>query len=72
VLASVGADFAIKLWDIEKGSEMISCDAVHDQLIQDLVWDYTGTTYATSCKDKHVRIIDSRTNQLAGVSAASD
>jgi coronin-1B/1C/6 len=66
VLASVGADFAVKLWDIERASEMISCDSHHRELIQDIVWDYWGTTYATSCKDKAVRIIDARSNAVSG------
>lgn len=70
VLASVGADYTVKLWDIEKGGEMITCEGVHDQLIQDVVWDYIGSTYATSCKDKHIRIIDARSNAVAGVSLA--
>jgi coronin-1B/1C/6 len=67
VLASVGADYAVKLWDIEKGSQMISLDGAHEQLIQDVVWDYMGTTYATSCKDKNIRIVDARSNAIAGV-----
>jgi len=67
VLASVGADYSVKLWDIEKGGEMITCDGVHDQLIQDIVWDYMGSTYATSCKDKNIRIIDARSNAVAGM-----
>lgn len=65
VLASTSADQTVKLWDIEKGVEMNSCNDVHDQLIQDVVWDYTGTCYATSSKDKHVRIIDGRTATVA-------
>lgn len=69
VLASVGADYSVKLWDIEKGGEMITNDSVHEQLIQDIVWDYMGSTYATSCKDKNIRIIDARSNAVAGVSA---
>lgn len=39
----------------------------HDQLIQDIVWDYYGNTYATSCKDKCLRIIDARSPQVAQV-----
>lgn len=64
---SVSADMTVKLWDIEKGMEINTLDA-HDQLIQDIVWDYIGTTYATSCKDKCVRIIDARAPVVAQVS----
>ena len=65
VLASTSADQTVKLWDIEKGSEICSLNDAHEQLIQDIVWDYTGTTYTTSSKDKHVRIIDARTSTIA-------
>ena len=64
VLASTAADQTVKLWDIEKGCEMNSLNDVHEQLIQDVVWDYSGNTYATSSKDKNVRIIDARSAQL--------
>ena len=65
VLASTSADQTVKLWDIEKGCEICSLNDAHEQLIQDIVWDYTGTTYTTSSKDKHVRIIDARTSTIA-------
>ena len=60
VLASVGGDSVVKLWDIEKGAEINTLAGAHEQLIQDIVWDYSGKEYATSCKDKHVRMIDAR------------
>lgn len=60
VLASASADHTVKLWDIEKGAEMSTLSGAHADLIQDLVWDYTGSFYATSCKDKGVRMIDAR------------
>lgn len=65
VLASTGADQMVKLWDIEKGGEINSQSDAHDQLIQDIVWDYNGSTYITSSKDKHVRIFDARTATVA-------
>lgn len=67
VLASVGGDNTVKLWDIAAGREINSLDAqIHDhQLIQDCVWDYTGANYATSCKDKSVRIVDARSGTVA-------
>jgi coronin-1B/1C/6 len=65
VLASVSGDETVKVWDIEKGTEMTTNTGTHTQLIQDIVWDYTGANYATSCKDKCVRIFDGRTAALA-------
>lgn len=37
----------------------------HTDLIQDIVWDFVGSNYATSCKDKNVRIIDARSASIA-------
>jgi coronin-1B/1C/6 len=65
VLASTSADQTVKLWDIEKGCEIQSLNDTHDQLIQDIVWDFTGTNYATSSKDKHIRIVDARSSVVA-------
>lgn len=57
----------VKLWDIEAGMNINTLSA-HDQLIQDIVWDYYGNNYATSCKDKSLRIIDARSPQVAQAS----
>jgi len=67
VLASASADLTVKLWDIEKGSEINTLAGAHSDLIQDICWDFTGTSYATSCKNKGMRIIDAR---AAAVSSA--
>lgn len=60
VLLSASADHTVKLWDIEKGSEINTVSGSHPELIQDVAWDYSGNTYATSCKDKNVRFMDAR------------
>jgi coronin-1B/1C/6 len=64
ILASASADTLVKLWDIEKGMEINTLSG-HDQLIQDVVWDYTGAMYATTCKDKSVRVCDARGARIA-------
>lgn len=64
VLGSVSGDLAVKVWDIEKGGEVSSMQC-HDQLIQDLVWDHCGKVWATSSKDKKVRLGDPRSNAVA-------
>jgi coronin-1B/1C/6 len=60
VLLSASADLTVKVWDCEKSEEITTLEGVHDQLIQDIVWDYTGSKYITSSKDKNVRFIDGR------------
>lgn len=72
VLASISADQTVKLWDIEKGSEINTLANAHDSLIQDIVWDYTGSMYATSSKDKNVRICDARSLTVASTFAAHE
>lgn len=64
VLASTSADYTLKVWDVEK-TEVISSFEDFSDLMQDIVWDYKGDTYATSCKDKIVRLIDARTAKVS-------
>mmetsp|Transcript_4344 Transcript_4344/g.9344 ORF Transcript_4344/g.9344 Transcript_4344/m.9344 type:complete len:453 (+) Transcript_4344:85-1443(+) len=68
VIASTSSDNTVKIWDIEAGQELNSFDGM-DDLCQDIVWDYKGDNYATTCKDKAVRFIDARaatvTSQIA-------
>lgn len=60
VLASVSGDYSVRLWDLTRGCERGALLAAHSELIQDLDWDYQGSNYATSCKDKHIRVVDAR------------
>lgn len=59
VLASTGSDYTVKIWDIERAMEMSTFTDMQD-LCQDIVWDYKGDNFATSCKDKAVRFVDAR------------
>jgi len=67
VLATVSVDQTVKVWDIERSSEMNSSDAHEQNLIQEIVWDYSGNQYATTAKDKNVRLFDARTATVATV-----
>ena len=62
VLLSSSADCTVKVWDVEK-SEAITTASVPD-LTHDVVWDFKGDTYASSCKDKVVRLFDGRTGDI--------
>mmetsp|Transcript_959 Transcript_959/g.1440 ORF Transcript_959/g.1440 Transcript_959/m.1440 type:complete len:454 (+) Transcript_959:132-1493(+) len=66
VLCSVGADTVMKVWDIESGLEAYTFEE-HEQLIQDIVWDHTGANFATSSKDKKIRICDVRNNKVSQI-----
>jgi coronin-1B/1C/6 len=62
VLLSSSADYTCKVWDIEAGSEVSTLKGLTD-LVQDIVWDVRGDTYATSNKDKALRLVDGRTGK---------
>ncbi|ETV84539.1 hypothetical protein H257_03713 [Aphanomyces astaci] len=66
VLASTSADYTVRLWDIEKGSEIANMEYNSENLLQDLAWNYTGSTLITSSKDKLVRMYDARSGGLSG------
>lgn len=49
----------VTLWDITSQKEVFSNNE-HPEVIQSVSWKQDGTTLATSCKDKYVRILDPR------------
>uniref|UniRef100_A0A0K8WKV7 Coronin n=1 Tax=Bactrocera latifrons TaxID=174628 RepID=A0A0K8WKV7_BACLA len=49
----------VTLFDITKQKEIFSNNE-HPEVIQSVSWKQDGTTLATSCKDKNVRILDPR------------
>ena len=60
VIASTSSDYTVRTWDVEKGEEISIFADFGNELIQDVVWDMRGETYATSCKDKIIRFVDPR------------
>lgn len=67
VLASTSADQTVKVWDISKGCEINTLSGAHDQLINELIWDYTGNQYATTSKDKAIRFVDGRQGAVSTI-----
>lgn len=61
-LLSTAADYTVKVWDVETGQAVSTFEQISD-LSQDIVWDVRGDSYATSNKDKTLRIIDGRTGK---------
>jgi len=64
ILATSSADFSVKVWDIEKGKDVCSVDGQHTDIIQSIDWNTNGSLLASTCKDKKVRVIDPRANQV--------
>jgi len=58
-MLSTSADYTVKTWDVESGTAISSLEVAN--LTQDIVWDVRGDNYATSNKDKSIRIVDGRT-----------
>ena len=48
------------IWDVARGQPLnvISC---HSNTIYSISWNPNGSLFATSCKDKKIRVIDPRT-----------
>jgi len=64
ILATTSTDYSVKIWDIEKGRDVLSVDAQHSDIIQSADWNRNGSLLATTCKDKKVRIVDPRDNKV--------
>ncbi|GFZ44847.1 Coronin-like protein [Saitozyma sp. JCM 24511] len=60
VLASASGDHLIRLWDIENGQDASITLKGHGDSIQSLCWNTVGTTLATTCRDKKLRLFDPR------------
>lgn len=63
IMISSGADFQVILWNLEKAEpiRVISC---HNDTIQSMNWNRDGSFFATTCKDKKLRLIDPRSGQV--------
>jgi len=59
----------VKLWDVSTGDEKANITG-HGGIIQSLSWNYDGSTLATFCKDKKLRVFDPRSTAVAGEALA--
>jgi len=56
----------VKIWDIEKGSNSLSIDAQHTDIVNSSDWNENGSLICTASKDKKLRVIDPRANKVVG------
>ncbi|XP_053864082.1 coronin-6 isoform X3 [Malaclemys terrapin pileata] len=64
VLLSAGGDNLLILWNVGTGEMLLTLDNMHSDLIYNVCWNRTGSLLVTTCKDKHVRVIDPRKQQV--------
>ncbi|XP_053562122.1 coronin-6 isoform X2 [Bombina bombina] len=64
VLLSAGSDNVIIIWNVGTGEAVISLDELHTDLIYSVCWNYNGSLFTTTCKDKKVRVIDPRKQEI--------
>lgn len=67
VIASASADATVRVWDVTQGQERHLIEG-HTEVIQSINWNYNGSLIATTCRDKKLRILDVRANQVASAS----
>jgi len=65
VLATSSTDYSVKLWDVEKGRARNSVEG-HGNISQPVGWNYEGGQIVTACKDKKMRLLDPRANEVVG------
>ncbi|CAF3532217.1 unnamed protein product [Rotaria sp. Silwood1] len=63
LILSAGLDHQVVLWNVEK-AEPIQVYRCHPDAIQSIAWNRNGSFFATTCKDKHIRVIEPRTGRI--------
>jgi len=63
ILFSAGFDYMIMCWDIGTGS-CVKEIATHSDTIYSMSFNWNGSLFATTCKDKKLRVIDARSGEV--------
>uniref|UniRef100_H0Z9E1 Coronin n=1 Tax=Taeniopygia guttata TaxID=59729 RepID=H0Z9E1_TAEGU len=64
VLLSAGCDNAIIIWNVGTGEALINLDDMHVDMIYNVSWNRNGSLICTASKDKKVRVIDPRKQEI--------
>eukprot|EP01097_Dermamoeba_algensis_P006258 TRINITY_DN3919_c0_g2_i1.p1 TRINITY_DN3919_c0_g2~~TRINITY_DN3919_c0_g2_i1.p1 ORF type:complete len:891 (-),score=211.28 TRINITY_DN3919_c0_g2_i1:215-2857(-) len=59
VLLSTSLDQCVRLWDVEVSKEQVKIEG-HGDIVQSVSWNSDCSVFATSCKDKKLRVVDPR------------
>ncbi|NXJ95398.1 CORO6 protein, partial [Corythaixoides concolor] len=69
VLLSAGCDNLVILWNVGTGEMLLALEDMHTDLIYNVGWNRNGSLLVTTCKDKRVRVIDPRKQQVVAEKA---
>ncbi|XP_044286557.1 coronin-6 isoform X2 [Varanus komodoensis] len=64
ILLSAGGDNVVILWNVGTGEALLTLDDLHSDLIYNACWNRNGSLLLTTCKDKHLRVIDPRQRRV--------
>lgn len=70
-LPVTGCDNAIIIWNVGTGEALINLDDMHSDMIYNVSWSRNGSLICTASKDKKVRVIDPRKQEIVAVSVPS-
>merc|ERR1711991_523381 len=70
ILASSSTDLTIRLWDIEKAEEKLQMTG-HTNNINDFSWNYNGSMFCSTGKDKKIKMWDPRAGSESVLEGAS-
>ncbi|KAF4569437.1 Coronin-like protein crn1 [Pleurotus pulmonarius] len=65
VLASASGEHTVKLWDLDNTDSPKSTLVGHNDTIQSIAFNPTGTLLATTCRDRKLRLFDPRAGSEA-------
>ncbi|NXT36742.1 CORO6 protein, partial [Pelecanoides urinatrix] len=66
---SAGCDNLVILWNVGMGEMLLVLEDMHTDLIYNVGWNRNGSLLVTTCKDKKVRVIDPRKQQVVAEKA---
>ncbi|KAG1958198.1 coronin-6 [Pimephales promelas] len=64
ILLSAGCDNVIFIWNVGTGESMITLEDMHPDIIFSACWNRNGSLICTACKDKKIRVIDPRKEEI--------
>ncbi|KAI5625280.1 coronin-1C [Silurus asotus] len=64
ILLSAGCDNVIMIWNVGTGEALITLEEMHPDVIFSACWNRNGSLICTACKDKKIRVIDPRKEEI--------